>query len=96
MALDRIKLLMISGICLLISIFSMNEWLLAVSVVFFITVALYNIMVMLQNNMETLKKNKRWKAYPFMGGAYNRMYGNFIGRVRSISVVKIKRNLESG
>lgn len=61
MALDRIKLLMISGICLLISIFSMNEWLLAVSVVFFITVALYNIMVMLQNNMETLKKTSAGK-----------------------------------
>lgn len=56
MAFDRIKLLMMSGICLLISIFSMNEYLLAVSVAFFIAVALYNIMVMLQNNMEALRK----------------------------------------
>lgn len=56
MAFDRIKLLILSGICLLISVFSMNTCLLAVSVTFFITVALYNIMVMLQNNTEILKK----------------------------------------
>lgn len=56
MAFDRLKLLMMSGICLLISIFSTNEYLLAVSVAFFITMALYNIMVMLQSNMETLRK----------------------------------------